>query len=356
MLPIPNTPDDVSAAWLSAVMQDSGAIACTITEIDVSPLGVGLGTLSSMLRCRPTYDKPRGDEPETVVVKLEPATDAYRESVNTSHGFEREINFYREIAPDAPIRIPTFYFGAFDGRAGAIVLEDLGHLETRNQVHGLGNDEVIGAAGHIARLHAKYLGRDLSSAHRWMPTHDDRYLGSFTKGWDLFEEVYGLRIGADAVALGRRLNDNIDWLAAEMASRPQTICHGDFRADNLLFGEGPHDVTVIDWQLTQQSLATLDLTRLLGGSEPSPERRSHPMEAFDAWHAALLQEGVAGYPRDDALGDFRLGMLAAVCVPVRLIKAWGVDPGGRQGQLLDAIATRMFAAAVDIDAGARLPR
>lgn len=355
MIPIPDSIEEVTADWLTAVLQHAGAIDCRVSTVESTHFGEGVGLLSFMLRCRLHYDAPHGDEPASVIIKLEPEGERYRESVEYSRGFEREIRFYRDLAPQTPIRVPRFFYGDYDKHRAVIVLEDVGHLTSRNQIHGLQNSETVAAARQIARLHAKYWNNDTHEALSWMPVHDERLTMNYAECWDLFEDVYGLRIGKDAVAMGRRLRDAIDWLRAEMTARPRTVCHGDFRADNMFFSGDGEDVVVIDWQLSTRSLGALDVARLLGGSEPPIERSSHHMETFNVWYQTLRDEGVAEYSQETALQDFRLGALIVLSVPVRITTLWGPDPGGRQGQLMDAIATRMFASAMEIDAAARLP-
>jgi hypothetical protein len=357
MIPIPDSIEDVTADWLTAVLQSGGIIVCRVETVESTHIGEGVGMLSSMLQCRVHYDEPTGGEPLSLVVKLLPKDPLARQSLRVSHGFEREIRFYREVAAGAPIRVPAFFYGDYDRHQAVVVLEDLGHLEARNQIHGLHDFETVAAARQIARLHARYWNESQADGYGWMPVHDDQSTLAYARYWELFEEVYGLRIGKNAVALGRRLSTALEWLRAEFAARPRTICHGDFRADNLFFGDGGRSdgVVVIDWQLCTRSLGSLDVARLLGGSEPSNERTSYHLESFTAWHETLINEGVSDYSLEDALRDFRLGALMNLCLPVHVISKWGPDPGGRRGQLLDAIAIRMFAFALEVDAAALLP-
>jgi len=357
MIPIPDIIEEVTADWLTAILRSGGVIGCRVNSVESTPIGEGVGMLSSMVHCRLHYDEPTGGKPPSLVVKLLPKDPLARQSLEVSHGFEREIRFYREVAAGAPIRVPSFFYGDCDQHRAVVVLEDLGNLEARNQIHGLHNAETVAAAREIARLHAHYWNENRADRLDWMPVHDDQSTVAYAGYWELFEEVYGLRIGKDAVALGRRLSTALEWLRAEFAARPRTICHGDFRADNLFFGDGGRSdgVVVIDWQLCTRSLGSLDVARLLGGSEPSRERASYHIEGFTAWHEALMIEGVRDYSLEEAFQDFRLGALMNLCLPVHVFSKWGPDPGGRRGQLLDVIATGMFAFALEVDAAARLP-
>jgi hypothetical protein len=165
-----------------------------------------------------------------------------------------------------------------------------------------------------------------------------------------------LGLGRDALELGERVRANLDWIKQRIAERPSTLIHADLRADNLLFGE-PHTqdaVVVLDWQLATRSMAAIDPTRLLGGSEPAAQRQGHHLEVFTAWHEALLTHGVTGYEFDEALVDFRLGALYNLMVPV---KAHGLMAGNtslRGWRLLDAIVERVYVSALELDAGSLL--
>ena len=357
MIPVPDSIDEVTADWLTTVLQGAGVIGCRVSEVESTHFGEGIGMMSYMVRCRLRYDAPQGGEPGSVIVKLEPTGEVYRKSIENWRGFEREIRFYRDVAQAVRFRVPTFHHGAYDEHRAVIVLEDLGHLQVRDQVHGLRDQETLAAARQIGRLHARYWDSDALETFDWMPVDDERLTLNYAETWAQFEHVYGVRIGEDAVALGRRLSKSLDWLRAEIASRPRTVCHGDLRADNLFFGEpgSSDEVVIFDWQVCTRCFGALDVARLLGGSEPAAERSRHASEVFAAWHDTLLSEGLEGYDFEAALDDLRLGVLVNLCTPVRIMSIWGADAPGRQGQLLDVIATRMFALAIEVDAAARLP-
>ena len=357
MASIPGTPEEVTPGWMTEVLREAGSIQGRVEGLDMERIGEGVGILSTILRCRIRYER-NGNGPRSVVVKLGPKGESYQEVVQDMRLFEREVRFYREIAPLAPLRTPTLFFGDYDGHGGALVLEDLGHLEARNQVHGLKNREAIAAARMIARLQARLWNSAALDAFDWMPLHDYRITTGYAESWEGFTQVYGLRVGVEAIELGTRLRDSLDWILHEITTRPVTVIHGDYRADNLFFGPvGSEDqVVAIDWAFCTRALGALDPTRLLGGSEPPAERNRHQLEIFAAWHETLRHGGVEDYPLEEALYDFRLGALLNLCIPVHLLSVWGADPDGRQGQLLDVFATRLFASALELDAGAILPR
>ena len=67
-----------------------------------------------------------------------------------------------------------------------------------------------------------------------------------------------------------------DLLLVGIAEAPVTICHGDFRIDNLLFddaAECPERVGVLDWQITYRGPAVTDVAYLLCQSMEVDERR-----------------------------------------------------------------------------------
>lgn len=236
-------------------------------------------------------------------------------------------------------------------------MEDLGEFTAFDQVNGLSHDRVIGAVREIAKLHAAHWNSDALRAKPWLPMHDHFFDEGYEDLWPPFAELYGLRIGREARYLGERVARHLRWIESRIAERPITLIHGDFRADNILFGPSgsPDDVLVLDWQLGNLSLAAIDVARLLGGSEPIAERKGHQFEVFEAWHGALLDGGVTDYSHEDALYDLRLGALYSLFIPVKVLHLTGDNPGPRSARLLDATAQRQFASALELDAGRLLP-
>ena len=191
------------------------------------------------------------------------------------------------------------------------------------------------------------------------PLRRSRYAssGKTEEHWPGFVREYEVRLGRDGLALGEGVLTHLDWLKAKIAERPSALVHADLRADNLLFGDrgSPDAVVIVDWQLATRSMAAVDPTRLLGGSEPASQRNGHHLEVFTAWHETLLEHGVSGYEFDEALVDFRLGALYNLLVPVL---AYGMTVGTasvRTARLLDAQVERMYVSATELNAGALLP-
>ena len=80
------------------------------------------------------------------------------------------------------------------------------------------------------------------------------------------------------------------YLAAEAASgRPQGLVHGDYRLDNMLFGEDGADrpLTVVDWQTVTWGPALTDVAYFLGCALPVEQRREHYDALLRAYHDAL---------------------------------------------------------------------
>ena len=96
------------------------------------------------------------------------------------------------------------------------------------------------------------------------------------------------------------------------------------------------------------------MARLTAGSEPVSERRKYHYEAVDRWLETLIEGGVGGYTRDDAIRDYKLGLLFNLCWPVHF-HVGSLNATGRTKKLVRATITRDFAAALDFDAGSVLP-
>ena len=88
------SPGDLTADWLTAAM-DNGTVA------DFGVERIGTGQMSECYRVQLTYadGEPGSDRPDSVVLKVA-ATDPMSRQTGSSLGlYEREVCFYRDIAP-----------------------------------------------------------------------------------------------------------------------------------------------------------------------------------------------------------------------------------------------------------------
>lgn len=358
----PQTIADISANWIEEVLREAGAISGDRVErIALRPIGESRGFLSCMAAVDLTFagaaDGVASSGPASVVVKLEPAAGAFRDKERDFKAFEREAWFYRDVAGHVDVRVPRVYYAHSSADGSALVMEDLTRLACGDQVRGMQHEQVIATVRQIGRVHAAFWNNDRLTSLQWLPDHDPFWFAGYEEHWPRFVLEYEVRLGRDGVMLGEGVLRHLDWLKARIAERPSALVHADLRADNLLFGEhgSPDAVVIVDWQLATRSMAGIDPTRLLGGSEPASQRNGHHLEVFTAWHETLLEQGVTGYEFDEALVDFRLGALYNLLVPVQ---AYGMTAGTtsvRTARLVDALVERMYVSATELDAGALLP-
>lgn len=353
----PQSIAEITPAWIEESLRSASAITTErVSTINTRPIGEGQGFLSSMAVVTIEYDGDSTGAPAGVVVKLEPAAGTFRDTERETKAFAREVDFYRDVAPGIDVRVPRIYYAVADDAGMALVMEDLSRLRSGDQLRGMQHDEVMATVREIARVHAAFWKSSRLTKLDWLPDHDQMWREGFEEHWPGFADEYGVRLGQEALELGERVRANLDWIRQRIAARPSTLIHADLRADNLLFGEprSADAVVVLDWQLATRSMAAIDATRLLGGSEPAAQRQGHHLEVFTAWHEALLTHGVTGYEFDEALVDFRLGALYNLMVPVKAHGLMVGNTGLRGWRLLDAIVERVYVSALELDAGALL--
>ena len=346
--------DDVDERWIERVLDDAGLLgAARVARVDRRVIGAEKGFLSVTARVAIDYDGSAPDAPRSLVVKIEPPAGVFRDAAHRSDAFSREIRFYHEVAPGSTLCLPRVVFADTRDDGSALVMEDLTGLESVDQLHGMRHEQVIATVRAIARLHAAYWDDAARAALDWMPEHDHFFDDGFVEHWPRFVETYELRIGRAALRLGERVCERKAWLEERIAARPTSVAHGDLRADNLLFtpGERGAEPVILDWQLTSRTLAAIDVARVMGGSEPAAERAGHQIEVCAAWHEALLAHGVRDYPLEAALDDFRLAALYCLFIPVKGFYLGGPTAGTRTARLLDVMAERFYASALEIDAG-----
>ena len=130
----------------------------------------------------------------------------------------------------------------------------------------------------------------------------------------------------------------------------QTLIHGDFRLDNILFGVAPehHPIALVDWQGIIVSKGVHDLAYLLSQNLKTDLRREHERALVADYHARLEQHGVTGYSADECWDDYRLAALWLF--EYAIIIGGGLDPANDRGTaFMTGLVERSSQTIVDLD-------
>jgi hypothetical protein len=310
----------LTAAWLTEAL--AGRLdGATVTAVAAAP--VGTGQVSESVRLHLRYDRPV-DLPGTMVAKVPSPDPASRAAARAVRTYEIEASFYQHLAGGLPVALPRCYFTAYDGAADeyAVLLEDLAPAEPGDQLAGLGPAEVAAAIDEMAALHAAGWADPALAALPWL-NRSSADSAAFTAAlitdfYPGFRDRYAGRLDSDTLSFIEKFLPRLGGYLARR-DEPPTLVHGDFRADNLLFG-APRPA-VLDWQTAAYGAGTGDLAYFLGSSLPVAVRRAHEDGLARRYHAALAGRGVAltwadcwaGYRRH-AFGGIVMGIGASMLV------------------------------------------
>ncbi|MEM7144172.1 MAG: phosphotransferase [Verrucomicrobiota bacterium] len=351
----PSSIDEVTPEWLTDALAQEGHLTNgKVVGTKVREIGAGIGFLSRVACVSLEYDHPEPDGPSAVVVKLEPDAGTLRDLSDEVHAFEREIRFYREVAPLSPIRLPQCYHAATEPTQ-VLVMEDLTFATPCDQVAGLHATQVLEIARLIGRFQGRFWDNDALAKLTWMPTTNREFWGRFDSLWDSFVDNFDGSLDASARELGERFRGKSQWLEEEVGRRPATLVHSDLRADNILLGPPgtPDSVLILDWQLAARSLGAFDIARLMGGSELPEERHDHQLDVLRGWYEAV-HESEVDYGWEEALYDLRLGGLLMICWALQFHDGVAGSEG-RPRELVKRVCERAFDSAVEMDAASILP-
>jgi len=309
--PIPGSPAEVTAAWLSEVLSDSDRTVA-VDAVDVSPIGTGQTGATYRIAVR--YVGDHGGLPDSFVVKLPAQQDAVRERVALS--YRSEHAFYTGVAETLAVPLPRCYHCALadDGAEFALLLADMAPAEQGDQIRGCTLDEARLAVTALAGLHGPRWCDPawLSFSGTVMPKADE----PIAKG---LGDVTRLAAATTVDKLGERMDpadratvrQSADLIADWLLGSPErfSLLHGDYRIDNLLFNPDRTRVTVVDWQTLAVGLPARDLAYFLATSLPSEDRAAHERELVGVYHRALVGHGVHNYDAETCWQDYRFGML-----------------------------------------------
>lgn len=303
-----DNPSELTAPWLEAALRAAG-FEVAISAVSVEPIGTG--QMSVSVRASAKGTSVGAQTPRSVVVKMPTPDRAMRAIV--SPGYKAEIAFYREVAPKVCVDVPRCYLALAneDASSFTLVLEDMAPATQGDQVAGASPSQVAAAARNLAGLHGPRWCDGQWWESSWLPPvgpKADTYLAGLVAG---ALPQLAARLGPSLSGKDKgTLEDAAGVMAAFLGARSKRFgpIHGDYRLDNLLFGQSGR-VTAVDWQTLSVGLPARDLAYLLGTSLEPSERRAVEADVVRAYWEDLMAGGVTAYGHTDCFEDYRIGML-----------------------------------------------
>ncbi len=309
---LPEIPEELTAEWLRA------ALGWPIRAVERQILGRGLGFLGDIVRLRLTSDS--AEAPASVIAKL--PKKANRATGEMLGVYEREILFFRDLAPRVPARTPQIYFSHFDRDAGSeqqkpilgfldrmpgflfpaiaslgakvaagknrkylLIMEDLGSFQMGDQLAGASLEQCARVLAQIAGTHRSFWKDSQLQEKFWLLPMD---LDARMR-----HRMFKATLPAYRSTATEELQPTLDWLERHGAKlmtaftreAPPTLVHGDLRLDNVcLDGER---CAYLDWQQTRVGPAAYDVAYFLGGAMAAETTVNTERELVREYHRAL---------------------------------------------------------------------
>jgi hypothetical protein len=338
--------EDISARWMAAALGSAGLDA-DIKDLAYAPIGTG--QMADSFRFDLKHESP--GVPDSVVVKMQAADELSRQA-GAGGAYNSEVRFYTDRAPTLNIRTPRCFYAVGPDRdcRFALVLEDMAPAGQGDQLLGCDVEAARSAVVNLAGLHGpRWCDPNLlESVWRRSPAEQamlGAMVGERTAG---FIDHYGDQISPQDVAVLQAFAPKCsDWLQG----RPERFApvHGDYRLDNLLFGQQTShgmEVAAVDWQTLDIGLPGRDLAYFLGNSLLPDDRRRHERDLVEDYYDALVSYGVTDYSLEECFDDYRYGHFQGLMITV--LAAVGLTHTERGDAMFMAMSSRACAAIRDL--------
>ena len=306
----PARPDDITNDWWAQVFGRA--------PVRWSWEPIGTGQVGDSVRF--TLDFADDSGPATLAGKFAAADPTSRGTAAMLGLYAKEVRFYRDLAPQLPVRTPRVLFAeiADDGASFCLLFEDLGPARGGNQLAGCSLADARAVVAQAAALHAPSWHNPAILTLDWLqpdPAAAAQVKALYRQAQAIFRERYADTLEPEFMALCEALAEHT--AATDRTAERVSLVHGDFRLDNVLFDikGGAEAVAVLDWQTLTIGNGLTDIGYLLGCGIGDALRRAHERELLDLYCAEMTARGVP-LSVDAIWRDYVVGALHGVSTAV----------------------------------------
>lgn len=349
-----SSPEAVTPEWMTQVLRSSGHLGDGAVT-SVSHSFIGNGKIGDNAHFSLSYEGNHERAPASVVAKFPAKDERARMMAGAQGAYYREVMFYRQLADKTAMRTPFIFANDIsDDRALFMtVMEDMSPAVTGDQVIGESRERAVLAMSEAAKLAVAFYGDTSIADNDYVMSaarHDGGVMGQqlLRQHWDGFLQRFGAGLSEECIRFGEHYIDHhTDFVMRD--SGPKTLVHGDFRSENILFGENL--ACTVDWQTYSESSPLTDLAYFMGGSVTTENRRAWERELVIEYAGLLRVGGVQ--LEDDACWDmYREQAMHGLMITI--LGASFSSPDERGEIMFQAMIQRHLQHCVDLDAGAFL--
>ncbi|MHC9293058.1 phosphotransferase [Mycobacterium sp. LTG2003] len=345
MAAIPPTIADVTPAWLTDALP--GPVV--VTAVRAERIAEDSGFSAQLYRLHLTGN---ADVPSTLIVKLPAETEA-RGAMELLGGYRKELEFYRQVAPAAPISTARCHVARIaEGSPDfVLVLEDLRDWENADHLAGLSVDRARLCIDQLAGLHAWSVRGADDAALGAYPVVDNAitrqlFLPVFAPAWQVYRDHTRQLVPKAVSDFAERFTELVPQALTALSERSMLL-HGDIRADNMFF-RGT-ELKIVDFQMAVRGAGAADIAYLVSQGVPTEERRGNDEPLVREYLGHLSRRGVTDYSFDEAWRHYRFGVAYLMILPVITLIGWDALPE-RSRQLCVTLVDRAVATIEDVDA------
>lgn len=361
----PRSASAVNVEWLDRVLRQNAILAnARVTGVDSATLGLGIGIMSEVSRLSIAYDKPEDGAPATIISKFPTADPTNVGVARALFFYPREVAFYTKLAQYSPIRTPRLLHAELDmsDQSFVLLLEDMSNATPGDQVAGLTPAQAEAAITAIGRLHGAWWGKvDSGGMEALFDFRNPDYCNAVQAGYQGFLAPSLTNFSDCYSDYTRKTAEGLAPVAAravnDLSSGVRSFIHGDYRADNLLFGPslGTDGVAAVDWQISGRGGPLYDVAYVICNSMPTAYRHEAETALLRRYHDTLLQMGVTGFSFGDCWEAYRFAVLCGLFVAI--FTTGGMDVGNQRGlEMVRVSARRIDAAVSELKVGDLLPK
>jgi aminoglycoside phosphotransferase (APT) family kinase protein len=264
--------------------------------------------------------------------------------------YETEVNFYREMAAEIPLRTPEIYVSAMDPDSDRvlIIMEAFTGWHSPDQVLGAEAEQVEIAVAELAGLAAAYWNDQPCAQFPWLKSADAPAFATLAEDHanclPAALERFAARWGTGSEVALNAISQRYPAIRQAIINATQVLSHWDYRVENLFFG-ADGEFAVIDWQLMHMDNPANDLAYLLATNVDVTLRREIEADMMTLYLSGLRDRGITSYGIAELVADYRLALLSLTAIPV--IGGANMDMGNERSQALFAAMGHRLLSAID---------